>query len=50
MIKEINNIDEQTITSDDSKKKNIGFKKEFNKDWIDDDIDDGDDDDDNEDK
>ena len=47
MIKEINNIDEQTITSDDSKKKNIGFKKEFNKDWIDDDIDDGDDDDDN---
>ena len=43
--KEINNIEEQTIISEDSKNKNTGFKKEFNKDWIDDNIDDGDDED-----
>ena len=43
--KEINSIEEQTIISEDSKNKNIGFKKEFNKDWIDDNIDDGDDED-----
>ena len=41
----INNIDENNIISNESKKGNQGFKKEFNKDWIDDNIDDGDDDD-----
>ena len=41
----INNIDENNIISNESKKGNQDFKKEFNKDWIDDNIDDGDDDD-----